>query len=135
MCHDLTGYLFTVIFRFEAIHHVIPPLELPNLPSISYPAINCHPISNFVLSCVESEIFQRCPNLKPDPECTALQTYSKNCQINHKAGNYYIIGNRDNLDSNSNTSPSNNNASNNNQLRNQRQQSQRSRIVNQSAPH
>lgn len=46
--------------------------------------IICHPISGYLLGCMNTELFKRCPNMTQSVECNALQQYSVNCHISVK---------------------------------------------------
>lgn len=41
--------------------------------------ILCHPQSGFMLGCLDTELFKRCPNLTQTSECQSLQQYSQTC--------------------------------------------------------
>lgn len=43
--------------------------------------IICHPISGYLLGCMNTELFKRCPNMTQSVECNALQQYSSTCHI------------------------------------------------------
>lgn len=44
----------------------------------------CHPISGYVLGCVNTEVFRRCPNMTESVECSALKNYSSTCHISSR---------------------------------------------------
>lgn len=67
---------------------------------ISFPGERiCHPVSGFILGCIDAEMFkvcwktqinklitfiysfQNCPTLQPSTECSQLQSYAQNCFI------------------------------------------------------
>lgn len=41
--------------------------------------ILCHPQSGFLLGCLDTELFKRCPNLTQTSDCQMLQQYTQNC--------------------------------------------------------
>lgn len=43
--------------------------------------ILCHPISGYLLGCLNTELFKRCPNMTQSVECNALQQYTASCHI------------------------------------------------------
>lgn len=43
--------------------------------------IICHPISGYLLGCMNTELFKRCPNMTQSVECNALQQYTVSCHI------------------------------------------------------
>lgn len=46
--------------------------------------IICHPVAGYVLGCINTELFKKCPNMTQSVECNALQQYSNNCHVNIK---------------------------------------------------
>jgi hypothetical protein len=46
--------------------------------------IICHPITGYVLGCINTEMFKRCPNMTESVECNQLQQYSHNCHISFR---------------------------------------------------
>lgn len=43
--------------------------------------IICNPISGFVLGCMNTELFRRCPEMTDSSECSELKNYTMYCQI------------------------------------------------------
>ena len=41
--------------------------------------ILCHPQSGFMLGCLDTELFKRCPSLTQTSDCLLLRDYSQNC--------------------------------------------------------
>ncbi|CRL08237.1 CLUMA_CG020862, isoform A [Clunio marinus] len=46
--------------------------------------ILCHPISGYLLGCINTEMFRRCKNIAQSSDCSNLQKYAENCHISMK---------------------------------------------------
>jgi hypothetical protein len=48
----------------------------------SFPGeVICHPISGYLLGCMNTELFNKCPNMTSSVECDGLKEYASSCQI------------------------------------------------------
>jgi hypothetical protein len=48
----------------------------------SFPGeVICHPISGYLLGCMNTELFYRCPNMTSSVECDGLREYASSCHI------------------------------------------------------
>lgn len=43
--------------------------------------IICNPISGYVLGCINTELFRRCPDPTDSSECSDLRNYTMYCQV------------------------------------------------------
>jgi hypothetical protein len=46
--------------------------------------ILCHPITGYVIGCMNTEMFKRCPNMTQSVECNALKSYASDCHLSFK---------------------------------------------------
>lgn len=43
----------------------------------------CHPVSGYVIGCLNTVLFTKCPNMTETTECEGLKTYAMNCQLGY----------------------------------------------------